>query len=92
MLEGVFVTQLWMDKRLSLDKFRSAFRLRFPGGAIYDVIEDVVYDPYCRLLEVEVPLGEKEAVMPFFTLFCQKEGASLFLGSRSIFPRAGVPE
>lgn len=92
MLEGVFVTELWMDKRLPLKKFRSAFQLRFPAGIIHDVIEDVVDNPHYRLLDVRVPLGEKESVLPFFDLFCQNEGAALSLEPRSTFPRAGIPE
>lgn len=92
MLTGVFITELWMDKRLSLAKFRSAFRLCFPDGNIHDVIEDIVDSPGYRLLDVGVPLDEKEAILPFFDLFCRNEGAALSLEPRSTFPRAGVPE
>ena len=91
MPEGVFITELWMDKRLSLAKFRSALQLRFPDGSIHDVIEDVVDSPGYRLLDVRVPLGEKDAVQPFFELFCRNESAVLSLEPRSTFPRANPP-
>jgi hypothetical protein len=92
MAKGIFSTELWMERRMSLQQFRSAFRHRFPRGSISSVIEHVEGRPGYRHLEVKVPLREKEEVVPFFESYCKSKGVVLIKEPRSSFPRAGTPE
>ncbi|MGE5298053.1 MAG: hypothetical protein ACM3KM_02735 [Acidobacteriaceae bacterium] len=78
---GLETHELWLDKEISLEEFRTSFFARFPTGVIDGILERM--SPDKNLISLSVSSSQKFELQDFYVDFSNTHQLSLTMGPSS---------